>query len=127
MRFIKRLREIKKNVKSLRGFAFDEKEPWQIYFRKIWPVLDAVLESVELLIRKEKAQDVINKIQIVGDKLASGQTDEKASQEFLKEFVKIWAQAKLFLNIVKIFTGRKTDKVIDKIIHYGNHLTKQLH
>jgi len=104
------------DMDQLEGTIYEER------FKDIWPAVKAALEfAISLKITRERLDNTLAKIVLIGDGMADGQevTDED-SLEFLERLDKVWDWIRTVLSVAKVFTPDNVDDVIDKIIEIGD-------
>ena len=89
-------------------------------FVRVWPILKPVLEYAEMIrLTGRKIDKIIRTIIGLGDRIAAGNATDVEQADFIKQFNSIWRYIEIILEIAKIFTDDKTDKIIDDIIEIG--------
>jgi len=95
-----------------------ENEDWRVKFAIYWPVINIGLELAASLIPGKKDDRIINTLQLVGDKLATGTSSEEEDETFIQYGKQYWPFVRIALAIVMTFTNDKVDKAINKVIDY---------
>lgn len=99
----------------------DDNLAYQEKFTKIWPLFSAGLEwGISLRITGKKLDKVLERLNTIGNKMASQPVTSDEEKEFLDLLDKIWWPVELALDGVQIFTGDKVDAVLDRITDIGD-------
>lgn len=91
--------------------------------QEVWPVVREVLDAVKVL-TGDKVDKIIDDIIALGDKIAAGKGTVADQAEFIQKICKNWDKIRKVLKAVKIFCGKKVDRVIDKFIELGDLMAK---
>lgn len=124
------IRNIRKQVKEIRGAASlvpqdwqPSQETWTKDFALIWSIVKPSLELVKIVV-PEKVDFVIDEIGVIADEIATSGTSERESV-FIEKFAGIWHFVKFALTTAMIFTPDKVDKVLEQIVQWGDWLASQ--
>ena len=122
-KFLKRLRAIRSNVNEIRTAAttFDSSTELVGFaqLKQVWSILKPAANLVKIL-TPEKADAIIDKVILMGDKVANGEGES----EFTAEFAKVWGFIRTALFVAMQFTNDKADGVIEEIIEWGDYVAK---
>ena len=116
-------RELEAKAAALQGLTItdaDKDAPaFVAKFCQLWPVLEGVLNAVKIFTGR-KVDKVIDDLIAIADDVCGTEPSEQAQQELIGKICQIWEKVVPILKIVKFFTGKKVDKVIDDFIALGN-------
>jgi len=114
----KKLQDACKNIEKVNLPA---SAAYQERFKTAWPFVKPVLEfAVSLEITKQGFDKSVTEIIAIGDNMYNNGTNDEQRTEFIKKLDKIWDSVEMVLEILKLATNDKNDKIIDKIIEIGD-------
>jgi len=101
----------------------DDKPEFVEIFNQYWPIARPAFDFViTLKITKDKADNVLNTIIDLGDRISTGVASPEEESEFVGLLESVWSGLKLGLELLQLVTGKKADDVIDDIIEIGEYI-----
>lgn len=124
------IRNIRKHVKEIRGAASlipadfqPSQETWTKDFVLVWGVVKPALELVKIVV-PEKVDFVIDELGVIADEIATNGTSERESV-FIEKFAEIWHFVKFALSTAMVFTPDNVDKILERVVTWGDWLASQ--
>ena len=101
----------------------DDKPEFVEVFNQYWPLARPAFDfAITLKITKENADEVLNTVIDLGDRISSGEASPEEKSEFIGKLESIWGITLLGLELLQLLTGKKADDVIDDIIEIGEYI-----
>ncbi len=101
----------------------DDKPEFIEIFNQYWPLARPAFDFViTLKITKDKADDVLDTIIDLGDRISTGKASPEEESEFVALLEGVWSGLKIGLELLQLVTGKKADDVIDEIIEIGEYI-----
>ena len=101
----------------------DDKPEFVEVFNQYWPLARPAFDfAITLRITKDNADDVLNTLIDLGDRISKGEASPEEKSEYIGKLESIWGVIVVGLELLQLVTGKKADDAIDDIIEIGEYI-----